>query len=89
MLGRDHEDQLAYATSQGRVIVTANAAQFALLHRHYLEAGQTHAGIVIMHQQRCFVGELIRRLLRLAGTRTSNDMCDQLEYLGSGTLAEL
>ncbi|MBI3971944.1 MAG: DUF5615 family PIN-like protein [Chloroflexi bacterium] len=87
MLERDDEEQLAYAASQGRVIVTSNAAHFANLHRHYLETGRTHAGIIVIHQQRFTTGEVIRRLLRLVGTRTADAMRDQLEYLSSKSFA--
>jgi Domain of unknown function (DUF5615) len=87
MLERDDEDQLAYAAAKRRVLVTSNAAHFALLHRQYLETGRTHAGIVVVHQQRYAAGEVIRRLLRLVATRTADDVRDQLEYLSSPSLA--
>jgi hypothetical protein len=48
MLNQDDKEQLAYATSQGRVIVTSNAAHFARLHHLYLETGRTHAGIIVI-----------------------------------------
>ena len=86
MLERDNEEQLIYATSRGRALATANAAHFAFLHRHSLETGQTHAGIIIP-QQRYVLGEVIRRLLRLARSRTNEDMCNRLEYLSSADFA--
>jgi hypothetical protein len=88
MLQRDDEEQLAYASSQQRVIVTSNAAHFARLHQEYLAAGRTHAGIVVIHQQRYSVGEVIRRLLRLVGTRTPDEMRNRLDYLSSADYSE-
>ena len=85
MLKRNDEEQLVYATSQQRAIVTANTAHFARLHRQFLETGRTHAGIIVIHQQRFSVGEVIRRLLRLNASGTPDELSDQLEYLSAAT----
>ena len=83
MLGRSDEEQLAYAASQQRVVVTANAGHFARLHRDALASEQPHAGIIIVHQHKLPIGEIIRRLLHLAQTRTSGQMRGALVYLSS------
>ena len=83
MLEGSDEEQLAYAASQGRTIVTSNVAHFARLHQLYLATGRTHAGIVVIHQRRHSVGDVIRRLLRLTSTRQPEDLRAQLVYLSS------
>jgi hypothetical protein len=45
--------------------VSANARDFASLHREWLERGRSHFGILIIPQQRYSTGEIVRRILRL------------------------
>jgi hypothetical protein len=45
-LGLTDEEQLAFATSQSRAIYTANRRDFAQIHRQWLAAGRSHAGII-------------------------------------------
>jgi uncharacterized protein with PIN domain len=47
MRGKSDEDQLEYATSQGRVLLTFNAKHFAPLAEEYFKKGQEHYGIVV------------------------------------------
>jgi hypothetical protein len=65
MNGRSDDSQLAFAAGQGRLLVTANARDFAKLHLTWLRQGRTHAGIIFVPQQRYSTGETVRRLLRL------------------------
>ena len=65
MNARDDESQLTLASMQGRVAVSANARDFASLHREWLERGRSHFGILIIPQQRYSTGEIVRRILRL------------------------
>lgn len=51
-LGSDDPSQLAFATSMGRVIYTFNVGDFARLHKDYLTHHKTHAGIIVMPDQR-------------------------------------
>ena len=41
------EEQLAFATAQGRAILTFNIRDFALLHEQWREENKAHAGIVV------------------------------------------
>ncbi len=66
MNARDDESQLILAAAQGRVLVSANARDFAVLHREWMERGQPHFGVLIIPQQRYSTGEIVRRTLRLA-----------------------
>ena len=54
------EAQLAYAASEGRVLVTFNVAPFASLHTAWMEHGTHHAGIVVCSQRP--IGDVLRRL---------------------------
>lgn len=49
-MGVPDDEQLAYATAQGRVIFTFNTRDYAVLHTEYLSKQQTHAGIIVSDQ---------------------------------------
>ena len=83
MVHRDDEEQLAWATQQGRVLYTCNARDFYLLLRLFLTRGESHAGIIILPQQRYSVGEQMRRLLKLVATKSAEEMRDQVEFLSA------
>ena len=79
-LGALDEDQLAWAAGNGRVLVTFNVGDFAALHTEWLSAGKHHAGIVLSAQ--LDIGELLKRLVRLAAAMDADSMADRLEFLG-------
>jgi hypothetical protein len=81
MSARDDESQPVLADSQSRVRVSANARDFASLHREWLERGRSHAGILIIPQQRYSTGEIIRRILRL--TSSGFDLSSGIYYLSN------
>jgi hypothetical protein len=78
-LGESDESQLEWATAEQRAFVTFNVAHFAALHGIWLRQGRHHAGIVLSSQRP--LGELVRRLLRLAAALDSKAMLDRLEFL--------
>ena len=73
------ESQLEWATSEGRAIVTFNVAHFAVLHSTWMQHARHHAGIILSSQRP--VGDLLRRLFRLAATMEADAMQDRLEFL--------
>ena len=79
------EEQLDWATEQGRVIYTYNAGDFCHLHSDYLRRERHHAGIVIGDQQTLSVGHTVRRVLKLGEVKTAEDMKDHLEFLSNWT----
>lgn len=79
-LGESDESQLNWAAGQGRVIVTFNVAHFSALHSIWIGQGRRHAGIVLSSQRP--IGDMLRRLLHLAGSVDATAMCDRLEFLG-------
>ena len=80
-LGSTDAEQLAFAAAENRTIYTFNVADFARLHRDYLAEGRHHAGIVVLPDQRCSVGEKIRRVARFVHSMAAEDMARRMEYL--------
>lgn len=78
---RDDSGQLERATQERRVIYTFNVGDFCKLHRDYLAAGKSHAGIIVVYRQRYSVGEQIRRLIELIATKSPEEMRDRLNFL--------
>jgi uncharacterized protein with PIN domain len=76
LLGRDDEDQLAFAASQGRVLVT---------HDHGFTrmdaAGISHCGICYCHRQKHSIGSLLKSLLLIHQCLDESEMNGRLEYL--------
>lgn len=77
-LGRRDEDQLQVAADPDRILLTHNRADFERLHRHWIESGRRHAGIIIARRR--LPGELVVRLGRLLGRLTAGDFTNQLFY---------
>jgi hypothetical protein len=59
-LGQDDDEQLAFASSIGRVILSYNRKDLRSWHRRFLAAGLSHAGIVLLPQN----SPLHRRIIR-------------------------
>lgn len=74
--GSSDSDQLAFATREGRVLITFDS-DFLALH----ESGVSHAGIGGCPATKCGIGELIRMLLLLHGVVSADEMHNHVEYL--------
>lgn len=70
------EQQLIVATTEERVFLTHNRRDFRRLHRHWIEAGRSHDGIII--SAHVPVDEVERRLLRLFATYSAAEMRGRL-----------
>ena len=81
VIGRTDEQQLEYATTQGRALYSFNVAHFYRLHTAYVTQGKSHAGIVLARQQRYSVAEQTRHLLRLVASKSAADMKNRVEFL--------
>ena len=77
-LGQTDEDQLQVSADAGRVLLTHNRVDFERLHRHWIESGRRHAGIIVARRR--LPGELVVRLGRLLGRLTADDFTNQLFY---------
>ncbi len=76
------EQQLAFATGEGRAILTFNIRDFAPLHTQWLAAGRSHAGIIVSRQlgSRQY-GLLLQRMLGLLNHFTAGEMTSNLVHL--------
>jgi predicted nuclease of predicted toxin-antitoxin system len=75
------EEQVKLAASIGAAILTHTVKDFPRIHYEFMERGLSHKGIIVAKQ--VSIGEVIRRLLRLAAELTAEDMEDRLEYLSN------
>jgi hypothetical protein len=79
--GATDPEQLAFAVKQGRTIYTFNVGDFAELHKQYLSQGINHLGIIVVPDQRCTIGEKIRRLAGFIREIAAEEMINRMEYL--------
>jgi predicted nuclease of predicted toxin-antitoxin system len=77
--GVSDEAQLAFATVQGRCLVTFNVGDFVQLHNQWVAQGREHGGIVVSKQ--LTIGESLRRLLALLQKEDLETMRGQLRFL--------
>lgn len=77
------EEQLAFATSKGAAIYSFNVSDFYRMHAEQLQAGKSHAGIILCQQQQFAIGEQLRRLMKLLGTLSEQEMVDRVEFLSA------
>jgi hypothetical protein len=80
-VGTSDVAQLEYATAEERVLFTYNIGDFFSLHTSLLQDGRSHAGLILAPQQRYSVGEQVRRILRMSGERSAEDMQGRAEFL--------
>ncbi len=81
-LGKSDEEQLEYATAQGRCLVSFNIGDFATLAQTWALAGRTHPGIVVTPQvSRQALGQLLQRCLQLLNTTTADEMVTVFRFL--------
>jgi hypothetical protein len=83
MLHRSDEDQLAWARENDRVIFTFNIRDFNQLHSIWNEKGRNHAGIIFAPQQRYGIGELIRGVLLIINSHSSEEMQNRAEFISN------
>ncbi|MEW5717662.1 MAG: DUF5615 family PIN-like protein [Chloroflexota bacterium] len=82
-IGRDlvsDEDQLEYAISQQRAVLTHNSRHWEPLFEEYWNAGKEQFGIIVSEQ--IPIGETLRRVLKLLDTVTADEMKNNFKNLG-------
>jgi Domain of unknown function (DUF5615) len=80
-LGYTDEEQLRWATEQGLILYSSNIKDFYCLHSDFLSKEESHAGMILVQQQRYSVGELMRGILRLIAAKSAEEMQNQVEFL--------
>lgn len=78
-LGREDEDQLAYAVSVGRAVLTHNRSDFAALAEAYYKTGREHYGMMLAFRRTPY--EIAHRLMMILNHITADEMKDQVLYL--------
>jgi hypothetical protein len=83
MLGLPDEQVLAYATTQGRALVTANVKDLVPLDGRHRAAGQSHAGLILVStktfpQNRAFIAAITTALTALLSGTTKIQPCQVL-----------
>jgi len=79
MLAASDSDQLAYAVSEHRAIVTFNIHDFADLHAQYSADGYEHWGMIFSTEEQ--IGVLLQRLLRFSYSVPAAEMKNQTRWL--------
>ncbi len=75
----DDEPQLAFATREGRVLLTHNIQDFVSIFERWWHAGRNHSGVVV--SQQIPLGELQRRVMRLLDAVAADEMQNNLRNL--------
>ncbi|MBE9116905.1 DUF5615 family PIN-like protein [Lusitaniella coriacea LEGE 07157] len=72
-------EQLTYAISQARTLVTHNRTDFEKLVQAYFDAGQMHYGVIFAVRRP--PQEIARRLLVILNQVTADEMQNQVRYI--------
>ncbi len=78
-LASGDQEQLEYAISQRRTLLTHNRADFEALAHRYFESGKMHHGIIIAVRRP--PNELAKRLLPILNSITADEIQNQLRYI--------
>ncbi len=79
MTGYSDEQQLAYAASHERCILTHNRVYFERLHLSYIQTGQQHSGIIVTPQNNGY--EIAQRVGIILNTLTADEVFNQILYV--------
>lgn len=77
-LGKTDSEQLEFAASLGRCLVTHNRVDFERLHLQFIEEGREHCGIIVVPQKTAY--EVVQRVGVLVNTLTVDSINNQLPY---------
>jgi predicted nuclease of predicted toxin-antitoxin system len=78
-MGSSDREQLAFAASQGKTILTHNRVHFETLARTYCKEKKPHSGLIIAVRRR--PKELARRVLIVLNSLTADEIANQLRYI--------
>jgi hypothetical protein len=72
-------DQLEYALSESRVLITHNIADFSKIHAEFLKKRRTHNGIILSKQLP--IGLIVKGLLKLLSNLTPEKVRNRAIWL--------
>ena len=78
-LGKSDDDQMLYAISLHRAVVTHNRVDFEKQHTKFLERGMKHFGVIIARRRKD--AEVVSKLLALLDSATAEEIQNQLRYI--------
>jgi predicted nuclease of predicted toxin-antitoxin system len=78
-LHKDDREQLAYAVSQRKTLLTHNRADFEALALSYFAEGEVHFGIIFAVRRPPH--EIVKRLLIVLNQVTADEMLNQVRYV--------
>ena len=78
-LGKSDDEQMLYAVSLRRAVVTHNRVDFEKQHRRFLESGMKHYGVIIAKRRKDV--EVVTKLLALLDAVSAEEMQNQLRYI--------
>ncbi len=79
MLGKSDPEQLSYAASVNRCILTHNRVDYEKLHLQYMNDEIKHSGIIIVPQKNPH--EIVARTMALLDTLMADELANQLIYI--------
>ncbi|MCK4417145.1 MAG: DUF5615 family PIN-like protein [Candidatus Latescibacteria bacterium] len=79
--GLSDEEQLSYASDQGRTILTHNTAHYAQINKRWLREGKSHCGIIVAPQWP--FKAILACLRNLLSLLDAEDMLNHIEYLSN------
>ena len=83
-IGLSDEQQLAFASAEGRAILTFNISDFADLFTKWQALEKEHFGIIVSQQfSKQEIGELLRRVLHFLDRFTADEVYDGFMYLSA------
>jgi predicted nuclease of predicted toxin-antitoxin system len=77
-LGKTDREQLEFATTQGRCLLTHNRVDFEQLHLQYIEEGRQPYWIIVVPQKNAY--EVAQRIGILVSTLMVDEIYNQLLY---------
>lgn len=77
-LGKTDSEQLEFAASVERCLLTHNRVDFERLHLQYMEENKQHCGIIIVPQKNAY--EVAQRIGIVVSALTANEIVNQLLY---------
>lgn len=79
MSGRSDDEQMLYAVSLRRAIVTHNRVDFEAQHSKFVEKGLKHYGVIVAKRRKDT--EVVTKILALLDTVSAEEMKDHLRYV--------
>jgi len=77
--GLSDEEQLTFATQEGRALFTYNTSDYLQIHQDWMRRRREHSGIIVSNQ--LSIGEIIRRMLNLLNRVTADEIRNQIRWL--------